>query len=151
VNHIVLGFAHSSSVIGDLIKWFTHGRYSHVMLMEPGGRRYIESSAFNLPPGVHMHDLSRFIATKSEWDFRRIPHPNPVGVWNVACTQVGKPYDDAYIFGWLLHRNWQHPGKWSCNELIAWACEKAGHPIIDMAEPQWLTPQHLYLISQPLE
>lgn len=154
MSHIVLGFSHHrSKLVSRLVKWFTHGNYSHVMLMEPGGRRYIEASGMAKPPGVQVHDLEDFLASRPEWAFRVIEHPDPQAVWRIACTQAGRPYDWAYFLGWLFHRRHrEHPGKWVCNELIAWACEQAGYPIFPAdAEPAWLTPQHLYLLSKPLE
>lgn len=150
--HIVLGFSHSNKIISRLVKWFTHGNYSHVMLMEPCGRRYIESSGTAKPSGTRIRDLSDFLLSRPEWDFRVIEHPNPDEVWRLACTQVGAEYDWMYFVGWLFRRNWQHGKKWVCNELITWACDRAGCPIFPQeAEPRWLTPQHLYLISKPLD
>lgn len=121
------------------------------MLVEPGGRRYIEASGSAKPSGVRLHDMHEFIASRPEWDFRMIPHPDPHAVWELACTQVGKPYDWAFLFGWLVHRNWQHPDKWVCQELITWACKEAGYPIFPLeVADQWHTPHSLYLISKPL-
>lgn len=152
MSHIVLGFSHSAKPISRLVKWFTHGRYSHVMLMEPGGRRYIESSGTAKPSGTRIRDLEDFFASRPDWEFRIIEHPNPDAVWRIACTQEGKPYDWMYFLGWLFRRNWQDDDKPVCNELITWSCEMSGHPIFPAdAEPHWLTPHHLYLISKPLD
>ncbi len=134
-----------------MIEWLTRGRWSHCMLMHPGmNRRYIESSGIAEPSGVYVREVDAYIA-RGDWDFRMIPHPDPVAVWSAAFSQIGKPYDWMYLFGWVFRRNWQHKEKWVCHELIAWAAQETGHPIIDMNDSHWLTPQHLYLISKPLE
>lgn len=153
MSHIVLGFSHHRrKLISVLVRWFTHGNYSHVMLLEPNGRRYVEASGSASPSGVRIHDLEDFLASRPEWEFRTIEHPNPMAVWRIACSQEGKKYDWAYFLGWLFLHNWQSEQRWVCNELITWACSVAGHPLFTKdAEPDWLTPQHLFLISKPLE
>lgn len=150
MSHIVLGFSRSDHWISKVVSWLTRGRYSHVMLLNPDTREYIEASGLAKPSGVRVHQLEEFFA-RIDWDFRIIPHPDPERVWRVAKNHVGKSYDWGYLFGWLFRRNWQDPDKWACNELITYACEMAGHPIIDMSDPQWLTPHHLYLISHPMD
>lgn len=150
MSQIVLGFSRSDHWISKLVNYFTRARYSHVMLLNPATGEYIESSGLAKPPGVQIRKLHQFLA-RPDWDFRTINHPDPTRVWEIAKSQVGQPYDWAYLFGWAVHRPWQDPDKWTCNELITWACEMAGHPIINMEQAHWLTPQHLYLISQPLD
>ena len=151
VSHIILGFSRSDHWISHLVRKLTKGRFSHVMLLNPESRYYVEASGLASPSGVRMHTLPEFFA-RAEWDFRVIEHPNPKAVWEAAISQVGKPYDWSYMIGWFLNdRDWQDPDKWSCHELILWACEMAGHPIIEMEDAHNLTPHHLYLISKPME
>lgn len=152
MSHITIGFSRSNTIIGRVIEFITRGRWSHCMLMHPDmNRRYIESSGTEDPSGVYVREIHEYIQ-RGEWDFRIIPHPDPMRVWGAAFSQIGKAYDWAYIFGWFFHaRNWQRRDKWVCHELIAWAAQEAGHPIIDMTDAHWLTPQHLYLISKPME
>jgi len=151
MSHIVLGFSRSNTLVGRSIEWFTRGHWSHCMLLHPDmNRKYIEASGMAKPSGVFVREIDSYLA-RGEWDFRTIPHPDPIGVWNAAYSQVGKPYDWHYLFGWLLRRKWQNSNRWVCHELIAWAAEQAGHPIIDMNDSHWLTPQHLYLISRSME
>ena len=77
--------------------------------------------------------------------------PDAKTVWRLAETQADKPYDWGYLLGFLLRRNWQDQDKWVCHELIAWACQEAGHPIIDMTDAHFLTPDHLYRVTQPIK
>jgi hypothetical protein len=98
-----------------------------------------------------MMSIEVWSSTHHGYVLKKIPHPNPDAVWQHACSQVGKGYDWGYLFGWLLRRNWQDPEKWVCHELIPWSCQQAGHEIIEMNNPHFLTPDHLDRISLSLE
>lgn len=151
MGQIILGFSRSDHCVSHAVRKLSRGRFSHVMLLNPQSRYYIESSGLANPPGVQLHSLPEFFS-RADWDFRVINHPDPGLVWEIAVGQVGKPYDWYYMVGWLLNdRNWQDDNKWACHELILWACEKAGHPVIDMQDSHNLSPHHLYLISRPME
>lgn len=152
MSTITLLFHHDpTDWISRIMAWATHGRHTHVALLSPTGRLVIEASAVGWPKGVRCIPTPVWKQRHPGHIEQTVPHPAPLAVWNHASTQIGKAYDWPYIWGWVLRRKWQHPQRWTCHELIAWACQKAGHPIINMDEPHWLTPQHLYLISQPLE
>jgi uncharacterized protein YycO len=152
MSHIVIGLHHAADDrISQLMAWFTHGRYSHVALISPDGSEVIEASGMGQPKGVRAMSMEIWASRHPGFALRKIEHPFPDTVWQIATGQLGKGYDWNYLWGWLMRRLWQDPEKWVCHELIAWACQQAGHPIINMDNPQWLTPEHLYLISQPLE
>lgn len=153
MSYIVIGLSHHTKAVSRVVKWFSHGRYSHVMLCEPGGRRYIESSGTAKPSGVQIRDMSEFFGSRPEWEFRKVYHPNPQGVWDAACKRVGRKYDWMYFLAWLLRMPWlQDVGKDVCNELILDSCIEAGYsPFPDGIEPTYLTPNHWDLISDPLE
>lgn len=60
-------------------------------------------------------------------------------------SQIGRPYDWSGIWGWGLRRDWQDPAAWFCSELVAWACAKAGHPLL-RAERAWrVSPRDLLM------
>ena len=152
MSHIIIGLHHAADDhISQLMAWFTHGRYSHVALVSPDGSEVIEASGMGKPKGVRAMSMEVWASRHPGFALRKIAHPFPDTVWQIATGQLGKGYDWNYLWGWLMRRLWQDPEKWVCHELIAWACQQAGHPIINMDNPQWLTPEHLYLISQPLE
>jgi len=117
------------------------------VLVHPLGHEYVEASGIG-QPGVRIKPIAEFTA-KPDRIFRRIPHPDPALVWAWAVSQACEDYDWGFLFGWLCRRKWDHPARWTCNDLIAWAADRAGHPIINMDNPHWLTPEHLYLISLP--
>jgi len=60
-------------------------------------------------------------------------------------SQLGKPYDWTGILGIAFRqRNWHDKDKWSCAELVAWAFEKAGRPLVRAGS--WrVNPQQIYL------
>lgn len=71
----------------------------------------------------------------------------------VAATQLGKPYDWPGVLGYALRRDWQDHRAWFCSELIAWACVKAGTPLL-RADRTWrITPRDLLLspLLEPLD
>jgi uncharacterized protein YycO len=152
MSHIIIGLHHhADDFISEAVSWFTHGRYSHAVLVSPCHSRVVESSGARKPQGVLSIPFEAWAISHPAYVLRKIPHPDPAAVWDQANTQVGKEYDWHYLWGWLARRNWQDPEKWVCHELIPWACQQAGHPVIEMDNAHWLTPDHLYRISQPLE
>lgn len=67
----------------------------------------------------------------------------PNAVFELAKTQIGKPYDWTALVGMGFHRNWQQDDRWFCSELVAWACAQAGVPLINKVS--WrITPQDLF-------
>lgn len=122
------------------------GARTHVALVH--GDDVIEASAFGRPKGVRTGSLYPYINDHPGVELRSIRHPNPEGVWDACCSQLGKPYDYGWYFAMLTRdRDWQHDDAWVCHELIAWACEAAGHAIVDWTLPR-LKPMDLYQLTQ---
>jgi uncharacterized protein YycO len=131
--------------------WLTHATYTHVALVAPDGSEVIEASAVGKPQGVRAMSMEVWASRHPGFVLRRIPHGDPEQAYIAASSKIGKAYDFGYLWGWLFRRNWQNLDRWVCHELIAWAAQETGDPFINMENAQWLTPEHLYLISQPLE
>lgn len=149
MSDLTLIFSRGDDWISRLIRFFTRSRFSHVALVSPDGTTVIESTGLTRPDGVQQTPLDVWQARHPGFELRAAHHPNPESVWAIACSQMGKPYDNSYIWGWLLHRNWQAPDRWACHELIFWSAYQTGFPLLDMRDAGWLTPQHLFLISKP--
>lgn len=114
--------------ISRVIGWVTWSRRtSHVALA--WGQEVIEASSLGEPKGVRLVRLVDWMARHPGYRVKRIPHDAPAMAWEYARSQWGKPYDWRYFVGWLLRRDWQDDDAWVCQELIAWACEKAGDPL----------------------
>jgi uncharacterized protein YycO len=45
-------------------------------------------------------------------------------------SQLGKPYDTKWIFGYALHRDWRNPDSWGCSDLVMAAFEMSGYYIL---------------------
>ncbi len=154
MSHIILGFSHHpNKILSRLAKWGMRGNWSHVMMLEPDGRRYIESSGTSTPSGVQIRDLSEFFASRPEWEFRTVDHPNPKLVWDIACSFEGADYDWWYWPAWFLRKpKLQDPNKFVCNELILDSSILAGHnPFPPYVERTFTTPQEWTIISKLLE
>ena len=152
MSHIVLGFHHDENDwISRVMAWLTHATYTHVALVSPDGSEVIEASGVGKPQGVRAMSMEVWASKHPGFVLRKIPHGKPAEAYAAASAQIGARYDWSYLWGWLFRRNWQNPDKWVCHELIAWAADATGYPFINMDGAEWLTPQHLYLVSQPLE
>lgn len=145
-SFLKVGFStNKQDFISRLIRKVTWSRYSHVVLISPDGLSYIESTH---GIGVRELPIQNFL-TKDNYEIAKIFHPYPGSVWNLARHEVGKPYDEWYIWGYLFRRNWQDDSKWACCELIPSMAERCGHSLIRSSEFFKVSPQTLYMISMP--
>jgi uncharacterized protein YycO len=149
MTHIKVLFSHDK---GDLVSrfmaWITYSKYSHVALLH--GDRVIEASGVGHPLGVREVSYHTYMVKHPDAVIRRISHSAPYQVWQAAQSQICKDYDWNWLWGYLLHsRDWQDTSKWVCSELIAWACQEAGDPILT-ADSLWhVSPNYLYMVSNP--
>jgi uncharacterized protein YycO len=145
-DHILVGFSSKrGSILGALTCWLTRWKHSHVVLIHEDGKTLIEATDEG---GVRIMPISYLLARENV-ELRLISHPDPQGVWEECETQLGKPYDELYSFGWLFRRDWQDDNAWACHELIEWACRQSGCGLFPEGAT-YLTPRDLYLISEPL-
>lgn len=148
MSNLTLGFStDKQDYISRLIRFFTWSKFSHVVLINPDGSSYIESTH---GVGVRELPISEFLK-KGCVKFGTIYHPFPGKVWELVKGEIGKPYDDLYIYGWLCRRNWQDDAKWACCELVPAMAARAGYPIIREDCFTKITPELLYSISTPYQ
>ena len=146
MNYILIGFStDKKDWISKIIRKVTWSKFSHVVLINPDRSSYIESTH---GVGVRELPISEFFE-KNNIEIGMINHPNPEEVWRLAKQEIGKPYDNMYIYGWLFRRNWQDDAKWACCELIPAMTARTGYPIVRCEEFMKVTPQMLYMISSP--
>lgn len=62
-----------------------------------------------------------------------------------ATSQIGQPYDWAGVVGWALRRQWQETDSWFCSELVAWACQSVGAPLLRAKDAWRITPRDLLM------
>lgn len=140
-DHILVGFCtDKSDWISTVIRWLTWWKHSHVVLVSPDARQFIEATHGK---GVVLGNLCEFL-DRDGAELRIIRDHDPDEVWSLALSQVGKPYDWRYTFGWLFHRDWQDPKSWSCSELISWATE-----LFPAEFNGRISPRDIYLMSVP--
>lgn len=136
---VTLFFSKSSSFYSKLIRFLTWSNYSHVgFVLEDG---FILDSDF-MSNGVKVRTFEELKITEYEIYTKECPTVSRTAL-DFACSQVDKPYDWTALFGFFIRRNWQENDSWFCSELVAWACDKAGTPLVD--KELWrVTPQDIY-------
>lgn len=145
---VELQFALSDGVEGWAIRMYDHGRWSHVdAVMADGwllGAR--DDEVGGKPSGVQVRPAGyrQFAATK------RVSIPateqQTQDFQSFLIAQVGKPYDQTAICGFVFDRDWRDPEAWFCSELQGAALETAkvfGHELATPTDK--LTPSGLYL------
>lgn len=132
---ITVQFSRKRDPFSALIRWFTWSQYSHVDLVLPDGR-LLGATALR---GVDIREPEDFEAVK------RFTVDAPTDVLKLASLQVGKPYDWPGIFGIVGRHDWQDPSRWFCSELVAWAFQSAGVPLLRGDRSHRITPRDLLL------
>lgn len=138
MSTITVRFTASKSIACHIIRWLTWSEYSHVEFKTSTG--YVGA----LPEGVvwkpRQYDphcnyaLAHITVTPQEL----------VKINEFLKAQIGKPYDFGAIVGIWLHRDWSHPGKWFCSELVAATFRAAGIKLVgDMEMKDRITPRDL--------
>ena len=152
MKYVILGFSHDKGDwISTLFSWATFGGPSHVVLISPDSKWYIESTALRTPPGVQPPAPIEELLKKPGLEIRVIAHKNPDLVWEKMLSIVGQPYDWGWLFGWVFrNRKWDSPGKWICAEAITWAMLEAGKCSFSFDDTWHISPGDLRLMSEKL-
>lgn len=131
---ITLQFSAQNDIASWAIRRFTWSQYSHVDLVLPDGSLLGARTAagVSIAPAHPCHRAARFTVDA------------PDEVLAIAKGQIGKPYDWSGIFGMISRSDWQQPDQWFCSELVAWAFQQAGMPLIN-AQTHRITPRDLLL------
>ena len=145
---LTLLFSHDKSDwISRVMAWFSFARWTHVALVCEDGF-VLEASGYGRPHGVRLVPFGEWVHKHLDCVSAFLPHPHPEKVEELCRSQLGKPYDWAWLFGWVLrNRRLQNHDKWVCSELIAWACNEAGMPLFS-GETWRVTPQMLYDLTE---
>ncbi|MEW6647176.1 MAG: hypothetical protein AB1450_08265 [Pseudomonadota bacterium] len=75
----------------------------------------------------------------------------PDSVLQRALSQLGKPYDWPGVLGYAARRDWQEDDSWFCSELVAWAFQAEGFPLLRAADAWRINPRDLLLSPLLLE
>jgi uncharacterized protein YycO len=138
-GYVLLLFCRRRRLGSVLLRAALWSAWSHCALVD--GDHAIEAAA---GVGVRRRSLQALLQEASEFAFVRVPCADPAAVIAAATTQLGKRYDWLGLLGIGLRRRWQRDDAWFCSELVAWAFEAAGHPLVRVRA--WrITPRDLYL------
>lgn len=132
---ITLQFSTTPGIGSRVIRWATWSPFSHVDLVLDDGRLLGATARHR----VAIRDPEPVSACA------RFQVSAPVDVIASARTKIGRPYDWSGIFGWGFRRNWQEEDDWFCSELIAWAFQEAGCPLLRFDRSHRITPRDLLL------
>jgi len=143
---ITLQFVADSSVIDPVIKWYAHGWATHcdAVVHDNDGAEKLLGARIKGGVAIRPLDYKKFERVE------RVTLPGSVGqeefFYNFLMEQIGKPYDETAILGFVFDRDWRAPEHWICSELLAVALEHCGffgHPLASQASR--ITPPDLWL------
>lgn len=127
---------HGRDFYSRLIRWETFSPYSHAAFeFDDGFQIGAESGGVGVYPPSPGTVITRF-------DVDGLDIEKAV---DAACSQVGKPYDWTAIAGLVMRRDWRETDSWFCSELVAWACEQAGTPLLRANRLNRITPGQIAL------
>ena len=143
MDQVQLLFSRTNSIESYAVRMMSWSRWSHVALVH--GDAIVEAV-----PGVGVRRTSFVEAIRDVSDARIVSLPgiDEERIFELMCSQIGKPYDWGAVFGIALHRDWQNDEKWFCSELIAWAFAKAGDPLFREEVIHRITPEHLWMVTK---
>jgi hypothetical protein len=124
---ITLQFVEGSGLGAGMIKWFGHGKYSHVDCVLPHGHLLGARSdkIQGIPPGVQMRPADY---TKKE-HVTRVVIPCTVEqehiFYGFLLEQIGKPYNKLGIVAFFFATGWTKIGQWFCSQLQTAALQEA--------------------------
>lgn len=145
MEEVTVIFSKSYLPFSVLIRMFTFSKWSHVGIVD--GTRVIEStgkhgvsegSLFSFIDRNHAYATRKFTVTKEQKQI----------ILDTMRSQIGKKYDFRAIFGMPFKRDWQEDDCWFCSELIAYAFDKAGVPLVSKNAVHRVTPEDIWKLVE---
>lgn len=134
-----LRFSGGLGLPGRVVKLATWSWCSHVDIVLPDGRLLGAVPRY----GVSIRDL---LDSKPDTRYEDYLVNAPADrVIQCAMQHLGKPYDWRGIVGFGTRRDWHHPDRWFCSELVAEAFSEAGVPLLRGDKTWRLSPRDLLL------
>ena len=97
--------------------------------------------------GVRIRPYYYCNPTREEW----WTAPKIEDAYAIALKDIGCKYDWLDIFGFAFARDWHHPGRYICSELVDWAFKQAGAPLTNIYMPSHRVSPRDLLVSPQLE
>jgi hypothetical protein len=148
---VVLRFSGSYNLAALAVKTYTWSWCSHVetVMEDPQGNKVLFGA---LPgTGVNYRPINSTEGDRVE-EYKVILTPFIRHLYlEKLLSQKGKPYDYISLAGMVIHRDWEtDDSSWFCSELVAWAFNQAGRPLVRTEHKNRITPKDL-LLSPLLE
>ena len=149
---INLQFAESTSLGGRIIEWYDHGRFAHVdTILSDGsllGAR--DDVVSGVPAGVQIRPASYLANAMVFAVSLSCTDEIEAAYYAFVNAQVGKPYDESGIAGFVFGRNWNKPDSWFCSELVAAGLQAAQYLRPLVAPANKIPPDDLLLVLSSL-
>lgn len=133
---ITLQFVEGSGLGAGMIKWFGHGKYSHVDCVLPeGGMLGARSDRVGgKSPGVQVRPAG--YTKKEKVELVRIPctDEQQAAFYNFARSQIGLDYNKIAIVAFFFAADWSDPMQRFCSQL-AMMCFQAAGFLQNLTEP----------------
>lgn len=140
-NVVTVVFTRNHRIGSVALRWWMRSRFSHCALVDTTAGTVIEAVSAD---GVRERNLSELIRESSHYEFIQIPCTNPDQILAHAREQLGKSYDWRAVLGFWFRRSWQRTDAFICSELVAWAFDAGGEPVV-RRESYRVSPEALYL------
>lgn len=143
---IILRFSGSSNFAALAVKLYTWSWCSHVetIIDDPLSGKQLYGA---LPgTGVNYRPINSTVGDRVEEYEVDIPKFTKHVYIEKLLSQRGKPYDYTALAGMVIHRDWAANGNsWFCSELVAWAFNEAGSPLLRTEHKNRITPEDLLM------
>jgi hypothetical protein len=118
----------TNNIIGSiLVRFGTRSHFSHVDYILPDGVSIIGARAFK---GVVQETLEERIARSTHYAIYEFDG-DAQAIAEQLRPQLGKRYDWLGCMGIAAHRDWRQDDAWFCSELVEYAAERAGSPLLN--------------------
>jgi uncharacterized protein YycO len=123
-----LQFSTKNDFGGDAIRFFDHGKYSHVdAILSDGSLLGARNDLLaGIPPGVRIRPADYDTFTLVKRVSLACSDAQAAQFDSFLRSQIGKPYDMTAIIAFVVGRDWRSEDSWFCSELAAAAMESAG-------------------------
>lgn len=127
-----------TGLISKAIQFQTRSKYSHVAAQHVNGEvieAWHTGGVRKIPDPFYDHASTTLI------DVYKVNEGFDAGrFWNLLETQIGCDYDFKSVARFLTRKEPSKDKKWFCSELICWAFNRVGRPILH-GNPSELSPR----------
>jgi len=140
-----------------VIRHMSHSPFSHADIELPGTGYLLGASDSPDAPVISGNPRGVAIRPNAYEAYGRrcrmiIQTKRAEAVRAAALTQLGKPFDNSALRGFLSDampgtRNWQDPTAWFCSELIVWSFIKGGYwPELAVWPKNRISPSDIFML-----